>query len=258
MLNGELGEYIFHQRGLRQGDPLSPMLFILVMDVLNSLFTKAESEGLLQPLHSTGQRLSLYADDVALPEADDLQLTKNLLQIFGDASGLQTNLQKSSVIPIHCDENIVEVVSQSLQCTTSSFPTTYLGLPISDKKLRRCDLLVWIEKVATKLPGWKASLMNLAGRAVLVCFVLTAIPIYLLVAIKVPKWFIRAIDKIRRGFLRKGQKEVNGGCCLVAWEKVMRPKKQPRSSMGWSRHTSTSKYLSFVCYFSSNNYGQWI
>jgi hypothetical protein len=144
ILNGEPGEFIYHQRGLWQGDPLSPMLFILVMDVLNSLFTKSESEGLLRPLHSTGQHLSLYADDVALfirPEADDLQLTKDLLQIFGEASGLQTNLQKSCVIPIQCDDNIVEVVNQSLQCTPSSFPTTYLGLPISDKKLRRSDLL---------------------------------------------------------------------------------------------------------------------
>ena len=68
------------------------------MDVLNSLFAKAELEGLLRPLHSTGQRLSLYADDVALfirPDHHDLQKTKSLLQIFCDASSLQTNLQKS-------------------------------------------------------------------------------------------------------------------------------------------------------------------
>jgi len=88
----------------------------------------------------------------------------------------------------------------------SAFPTTYLGLPISNKKLRRCDFLAWIEKIANKLPGWKASLMNLAGRAVLVRFVLTAIPLYLLVALKVAKWFIRATDKIR-SFLWKGQME---------------------------------------------------
>ena len=144
LLNGEPGVFITHRRGLRQGDPLSPMLFILVMDVLNSLFLKAEAEDLLLPLHSTGQRLSLYADDVALfirSEEEDLQITKELLQVFGEASGLQTNLQKSCVIPIHCDGEIMEVVNSILQCTTTNFPTTYLGLPISDRKLRRSDLM---------------------------------------------------------------------------------------------------------------------
>ena len=116
-------------------------------------------------------------------------------------SRLQTNLHKSCVIPIQCDDSIEEVVINAQQCSTSTFPATYLGLPVSDKKLRRSDLLAWIEKVANKLPGWKASLLSLAGRAVLVRFVLTAIPIYLLVSLKVPKWFIQAIDKIRRGFL---------------------------------------------------------
>ena len=54
LLNGEPGNSISHQRGFRQGDPLSPMLFILVMDVINSMFCRAELEGLLQPLHSAG------------------------------------------------------------------------------------------------------------------------------------------------------------------------------------------------------------
>ena len=65
--------------------------------------------------------------------------------------------------------------------------------------------------------------MNRAGRITMVRFVLSAIPIYLLIAINVPKWFIKAIDKLRRGFLWKGREQANGGCCLVSWEKVMRP-----------------------------------
>jgi hypothetical protein len=81
----------------------------------------------------------------------------------------------------------------------------------------------WIEKVADKLPGWKADLMNRAGHVTMVRFVLSAILIYLLIAINVPKWFIKAIDKIWKGFLWKGKEQANGGCCLVAWEKVIRP-----------------------------------
>lgn len=110
-----------------------------------------------------------------------------------------------------------------MPCTISEFPCTYLGLPISDKKLRKEDLMVWVDKIGNKLPGWQDSLMNLARRAAWVQFVLSAIPIYILIAIKGPKWFIKAINKLRRGFFWKGRDKANGGSCLVAWEKIQRP-----------------------------------
>jgi hypothetical protein len=198
------------------------------MDVLNSLFVKAGEEGLLQPLSQriSGQRLSLCADDVALfirPAEDELQVTKEILNAFGMASGLQTNLHKSSIIPICCEDASLLPVRDTLSCTVAEFPCTYLGLPLSNQKLRKTDLMPWIEKIADKLPGWKAGLMNRVGHVTMVRFVLSAILIYLLIAINVPKWFIKAIDKIWKGFLWKGKEQANGGCCLVAWEKVMRP-----------------------------------
>jgi hypothetical protein len=69
----------------------------------------------------------------------------------------------------------------------------------------------------------KAVFMNRAGHITTVRFMLSAMPIYLLIAVNVPKWFSKEIDKIRKGFLWKGKEQVNGDCCLVAWEKVMRP-----------------------------------
>ena len=88
---------------------------------------------------------------------------------------------------------------------------------------RKSDLLPWIDKVADKLPGWQAALMSTAGRIIWVRFVLSAIPIYVLIAVKAPMWFIKAVNKLRRAYLWSGRKQVNGGNCLVSWEKVQRP-----------------------------------
>jgi hypothetical protein len=74
-----------------------------------------------------------------------------------------------------------------MRCSLATFPCNYLGLPISDRKLKQNDLMMWIDKIADRLPNWKARLLNLAGRTTLLRFVLSAIPIYLIIAIKNPK-----------------------------------------------------------------------
>ncbi|CAO2201417.1 unnamed protein product, partial [Urochloa humidicola] len=227
LLNGSPGEVIQHRRGLRQGDPLSPMLFILVMDVLSLMVTKASRDGLLQPLSTRliQHRISMYADDVALflrPAAEDISLTLDILQLFGEASGLKTNVQKSNVIPIQCSEEILVAVQHLLPCEMLSLPCKYLGLPLSLRKLTREQVQPIIDRIADQLIGWKADLMTRAGRAVQVQFVLTSMIVYLLMATDLPGWAIKAIDKIRRGFLWRGRKEAQGGHCLIAWPKVCR------------------------------------
>lgn len=99
----------------------------------------------------------------------------------------------------------------------------YLGLPLSVKKLPRSVFMELIDKIASKLPGWKAAVINQAGRLTLVRSVLTAIPIYHLIATQCPKWVVKAIDNIRRGFVWKGRKDVKGGHCVVSWTRVCRP-----------------------------------
>lgn len=108
IVNGAPGHRICHARGLRQGDPLSPLLFVLVMEALNHLVRLADSEGLLQPLHADRlkERIYLYADDVVLflaPNQQDLVVTSTILELFGCASGLHINAAKCLISPIQCN-----------------------------------------------------------------------------------------------------------------------------------------------------------
>jgi hypothetical protein len=122
------------------------------------------------------------------------------LNLVGEASGLKTNIQKSSVYPIRCGEELI-TLHDRLPCDLSSFPCKYLGLPLSLKKLSKNQVQPIIDRVADQLSGWKADLMTRAGRRVQVQYVMTGMLIYLAMAVDIPPGSLKAIDKIRKGFL---------------------------------------------------------
>ena len=184
LLNGVPGPRIKHARGLRQGDALSPMLFILAMDALSLLFDKAEEEGILTAVHARQQipqRLSIYADDVILfIKADQREAvaTKQILDMFGMASGLVCNLNKSSVSALVCTEQTLQEISNRLNCQVVALPITYPGLPLHSRKARKADYRALIDKIKNRLASWKTHMLTHGGRLILVQSVLSAIAIF--------------------------------------------------------------------------------
>ena len=107
LLNGEPGTPFAHGKGLRQGDPVSPMLFILAIDPLQLMLRAASQAGILKPIMArpASCRVSLYADDAgifATPVKEEIDALALILAFFGDASGLITNVSKTEVFPVRC------------------------------------------------------------------------------------------------------------------------------------------------------------
>jgi hypothetical protein len=141
LLKGMPGGRICNAHGLCQGDPLSPLLFVIAMDALNTIFRRADEARLLTPLQPRAMKYNvfLYADDVVIflaPLTQDVRVVRAILDIFAASSGLCTNIAKCSMSPIRCMQEDVDRVQQAFPCQITPFPCKYLGVPLSIHKLR--------------------------------------------------------------------------------------------------------------------------
>lgn len=140
------------------------MLFLLAMEPLHKMFAYVQQQGLIQFLDKKCAtfRFSLYADDAAVfikPTQQDFDMLKLILQLFGQASGLLTNLNKTEIYPIRCDNIDVQQILGEHQ-VISSFPCKYLGLPLHTRKLPKASIQPIIHKIANRLPGWKKDFLS--------------------------------------------------------------------------------------------------
>ncbi|CAM0954217.1 unnamed protein product [Alopecurus aequalis] len=229
LLNGLPGKSFRHLRGLRQGDPLSPFLFLLAIEPLQRIFQLATSRGLLSrlPLRNARLRTSLYADDAALflnPVKQEVDNAQAILARFGLISGMKANFQKCTAYKIRCDLPVHEGVLDNFGGNEGVLPCKYLGLPLGFKKPRRVEVQPLLDRAAAKVPPWQGKLFNRMGRLSLVNSTLSAIFTYYLTCFPLDKWAVKKIDKIRRSFLWAGDTEASGSKCLVNWKQVCAPR----------------------------------
>jgi hypothetical protein len=201
MLNWEPRRPIKHAKGLRQGDLLSQMLFILAMDPLQKMLNMPTQQGLLTPIGADPikMRTNIYADDAMLfirPIAEDISNLQQLLCHFGKATELCTNIQKSQIFSIRCDAIDIPSVLSQFQVKQGRLPCKYLGLPLRIGKIRRENEQELIDKVVGQLPRWKGKLLNKAGRLTLVNSVLSSVVLYHMTVFPLSKWMIKRIDRI--------------------------------------------------------------
>jgi hypothetical protein len=210
-INGEIIQYFRTYQGLRQGDPLSPILFNLVADVLASLMRKAvkkdKIKGLMTHLIEDGITHIQYTDDTILMiEGDDKSITnmKFILYCFEWISGLKINYHKSDAFIFGMDEERQIRIANMLNCQLGSLPMEYLGIRVSDKKLGKGAFVRVPEKISKMIPPWKGKLMSSGARLTLSNSCLSSLPTYTMGFYLLPKGTHKAMDGIGYKFYWRG------------------------------------------------------
>lgn len=189
-------------RGLRQGDPLSPYLFVLCMEKLSLAIQSEVTKGNWIPFQvpRNGPSVShlLFADDVLLftkARSSQARLVSAILAKFGRVSGLKVNVNKSraffsSGLPNSKARKCLEIT----QIREAKSLGKYLGFPLRHGRASRKDFEFIIEKMNTRLASCKHRLLNRAGRVALASSVLTSMPSYYMQVCWLPQSVCAKID----------------------------------------------------------------
>jgi hypothetical protein len=193
LVNGSPTKEINIQRGLKQGDPLAPFLFLLVVEGLSAAVRTAEEKNLYSGFKVGNSGVSIshlqYADDTIFlgeASAENLWSIKAILRGFELASGLKVNFGKSKVMGVNVSSEFLGVAERFLHCSQTSLPFMYLGLPVGANPRKISTWKPLTDTIARKLGSWNNKWVSLGGRVVLLNSVLNSIPIFYLSFLKMP------------------------------------------------------------------------
>jgi len=180
-LNG--GDYRNFQgrRGLRQGDPLSPLLFVLVMEYLSRLFQEASShaEFKFHPNYKYNRMVHLmFANDLIVCSATKITLVQRLMTAFhrfSQSSGLIANREKSQRVMGGCNHRQRQSILAVTGNQEGTLPFRCLGVPISSNTLSKLECSMLVDKITKRIRVWATKTTSYKGRVTLINSVLMGI-----------------------------------------------------------------------------------
>jgi hypothetical protein len=220
-------------RGLRQGFPLSPLLYVIMAETLNRRLEQERISKNIPGLKITRgvKRInnSQFVDDTLLLGGAShvmAQRFKTILDQYELASGGLISKHKSQIFAWNVQAGTMARIAQILQFpfTTEWKYFKYLGTPISLKALPGEAWRSIIQKLKDQFEIWGATWLNPAGRVVLIKSVLSSLPIFQFSALHAPAGIKRELAKITRKFLWQGGKDNEKKFHMVKWEITCAPK----------------------------------
>ncbi|CAJ2636114.1 unnamed protein product [Trifolium pratense] len=228
ILNGNTAGPIIPGRGLRQGDPLSPYLFIICAEGLSALIRKAECKGDIHKVKicRNAPIIShlLFADDCFLffrASDSEAVIMKNILSTYEAASGQAINLQKSE---IYCSRNVSSAIQNSVSNILGVQQVLgtgkYLGLPSMVGRSRKATFRFIKDRIWKKINSWSSRCLSQAGREIMIKSVLQSIPSYIMSIFLIPSSLCDEIEKMMNSFWWGHNKEQSKGIHWLSWERL--------------------------------------
>ena len=231
LVNGTPEGFFEVSRGIRQGDPLSPFLFIIMAEAFGRAITKAyrikEIKGVTVTKNMPNITHQQYADDTILPGESSLKEASKLRSIIDNymkASGQRVNKDKSEIFFLFTEEKVENQICQIMGYKKSSFPCKYLGIDLETKANSRKIWHSTLEKMENRIDNWKDKWLTKAGKSIKIKSVLSAIPTYPLSCLPLPKQSFHKFETKLKDFLWKDNSESNK-LALIKWDKICKPKK---------------------------------
>ncbi|XP_061342523.1 uncharacterized protein LOC133288720 [Gastrolobium bilobum] len=229
--NGDLIEGFNPQRGIRQGDPVSPYLFVLCVERLAHFIQLAVDTKAWKPImiNKYAPPLShlFFADDIILcaeASMDQAFVINQVLKLFSVASGQKVSEAKSRVFfSKNVGFNRAKEISECLGVGITNDLGKYLGVNLNHRRVSKNSLNYVVERVHNRLSSWSQASLSLAGRITLAKAVLEALPAYIMQTTDVPISICKEVEKLTRGFIW-GSSPNNRKVHLVNWENVCRMK----------------------------------
>ncbi|GJW63130.1 RNA-directed DNA polymerase, eukaryota, reverse transcriptase zinc-binding domain protein [Tanacetum coccineum] len=248
LVNGSTTEEFQFYKGLKQGDPLSPFLFILVMESLHLSFKRVEDAGMFNGIKiNSSMTLShmFYADDAIFMgqwSKRNIDTLMYMLKCFERASGLSINLSKSKLMGLAVSIEKVEEVTRHIGCGILNTPFSFLGSKVGGCMSRIKSWDEVIDKMVNRLSKWKMKTLSIGGRLTLLKAVFGSMPIYHMSIFKVPMLVLQRMESIRCHFFN-GNDLDSKRSIWVSWNKVLTSKE--KGGLGVSSLFALNRALMF-------------